>query len=36
MKPVSAGDILVAQIVPPPANAQSFMRTATELSKRPS
>jgi lipid-binding SYLF domain-containing protein len=35
-KPVTASDILVAQSVPAPANAQSFMRTATELSKRSS
>ena len=35
-KPVTANDILVAQNVRPPEAAQSFVRTATEFSKRSS
>jgi len=35
-KPVTANDILVAQSVPTPEAAQSFVKTATEFSKRPS
>jgi len=35
-KPVTANDILVAQSVPAPEAAQSFVKTATEFSKRPS
>ena len=35
-KPVSASDILIAQSVQPPEVAQSFVRTATEFSKRSS
>jgi len=35
-KPVTANDILVAQSVPAPEAAQSFVKTATEFSKRSS
>jgi lipid-binding SYLF domain-containing protein len=35
-KPVTASDILVAQNVPTPQAAQSFVKTATEFSKRAS
>ena len=35
-KPVTAADILVAQSVPAPEAAQSFVKTATEFSKRSS
>jgi lipid-binding SYLF domain-containing protein len=35
-RPVSASDLLVAQSVPAPAAAQSFVRTATEYSRRSS
>jgi len=35
-KPVTANDILVAQTVPPPDTARSFVKTASEFSKRSS
>ena len=35
-KPVTANDILVAQIVPAPDSARSFVKTASEFSKRSS
>ena len=35
-KPVTANDILVAQIVPAPDTARSFVKTASEFSKRSS